>query len=206
MYARVRPRCRVQLGSRGAPRAKEEIVHPASFVDPSTPSAQLRSTLSVPGLLIQLPSQILLCQRGVGGGYYRHGALQPPLRSAHRPALAGALMFPSLRLSTSSPDPASLPGKLHANSAQALLLLRKPADPDGSWFSGRGLPPNHQPPGRSSSGGLRPTLRGYGCSLSLVMRNQGAARSSHAPCFPAATGIAPGIRAGGGNLANPHNA
>jgi hypothetical protein len=32
-------------------------------------------------------------RRGVGGGYYRHGAHQPPLRSAHRPALAGALML-----------------------------------------------------------------------------------------------------------------
>ena len=63
--------------------------------------------------------------------------------------------------------PARPYGELHANSAQALLLLRKPADPDGSCFSGRRLPPQHQPPGRSSSGGLRPALRGYGCSLSL---------------------------------------
>jgi hypothetical protein len=37
-------------------------------------------------------------RRGVGGGYYRHGAHQPPLRSAHRPALAGALMLSSAAL------------------------------------------------------------------------------------------------------------
>jgi len=57
-------------------RAKEEIVHPASFVDPSTPSEPLRFTLSVPGLLIQLPSQILLCQARYGW------RLLPPRRAS----------------------------------------------------------------------------------------------------------------------------
>jgi hypothetical protein len=51
-------------------RAKEEIVHPASIVDLSTPSVPLRSTLSA--LLNQLPSQILPYLRGMGGGYFRH--------------------------------------------------------------------------------------------------------------------------------------
>ena len=84
-------------------------------------------------------------------------ALQPPLPSAHRPALAGRCCVFRCTPNTASPDPPAFPakpfGELHANPAQALLLLRKPADPDGSWFSARRLPPNHQPPGRSSSGG-----------------------------------------------------
>ena len=93
MYARVRPRCRVQLGSRGALRAKEEIVHPASFVDPSTPSG----SLSLYAVRSRSPHSASFTNSPlsarVGGGYYRHVALQPPLRSAHRPALAGALML-----------------------------------------------------------------------------------------------------------------
>ncbi|VGO17576.1 hypothetical protein PDESU_06174 [Pontiella desulfatans] len=77
------------------------------------------------------PPQILPCQRDVGGGYSRHGALQPPLRSAHRPALAGALMLFSLRSKTSSPDPASLPGQALRGAprkfgSSASKALRKP--------------------------------------------------------------------------------
>ena len=66
-------------------------------------------------------------------------ALQPPLPSAHRPALAGRCCVFRCTPNTASPDPPACPakpyGELLANSAQALLLLRKPADPDGSWFS-----------------------------------------------------------------------
>jgi hypothetical protein len=75
-------------------RAKEEIVHPASIGHPSASSAQLTQYAGCCRLSsISFLHKFSFVRRGVGGGYYRHGAHQPPLRSAHRPALAGALML-----------------------------------------------------------------------------------------------------------------
>lgn len=111
-----------QRGMCAALRAKEEIVHPASIVDPSTPSGQLRSTLSVPGLLIQLPSQILLRQARYGW------RLLPPHRAsasfALRPPIA-SFRFSCLFVFFVVKPPFRI-GELHANPAQALYYSGRP--------------------------------------------------------------------------------
>ena len=140
-----------------APRAKEEIVNPASFVDPSTPSEPLRFTLSVPGLLIQLPSQILPCLRGwvadsrhvrasaslafrspasLGGGADVSGALLVNIiawsRQPGRPSPAGSST--QIRLKRSIAPVARLLREGHASMAHHL--------PGRAPSGGRGLRPH----------------------------------------------------------------
>ena len=117
------------------------------------PAHRYRFTLSVPGLLNQLPSQILLCQARCGW------RLLPPRRASaafalRSPASLGrgadvsvAMLWKHHRLILPA-CPVKPYGELHANSAQALQEHSgSPAVPNGSCFSGRRLPSNHQPPG-----------------------------------------------------------
>ena len=117
------------------------------------PAVRYRSTLSVPGLLIQPPSQILLCQARYGW------RLLPPRRASaafalRSPASLGrgadvsvALLWKQHRLILPA-CPAKPYGELHANPAQALQERSgSPADPNGSRRSGRRLPSRLQPPG-----------------------------------------------------------
>ena len=99
---RVTPQAPRNGGMYAALRAKEEIVHPASIVDPSTPSGQLRFTLSAPGLLIQPPSQILLCQA-------RCGCRQLPPPVPHRQASFAHSLPPRLHSYLISPGGSPLP-------------------------------------------------------------------------------------------------
>ena len=142
--ARVRPRCRVQLGSRGARRAKEEIVHPASLVDPSTPSAPL----SLYAVRSRSPHSASFTNSPLSARY--GWRLLPPRRASAAFALRSPIA--SFRFSCLFVffvvKPSFRIGELHANSAQALQEhSESPADPNGSCFSGRRLPSNHQPPG-----------------------------------------------------------
>jgi len=144
-------------GMYAALRAKEEIVHPASFVDPSTPSEPLRFTLALrcpfPVSSFSFLHKFSFVRRGMGGGCYRHDALQPPLRSAHRPAKAGALMFPARCLETPSPDPASLPGLRPAGSSTQIRLKRFTTPVARLLRKGHASMAHHLP-GRAPFGGL----------------------------------------------------
>ncbi len=81
-------------------------------------------------------SQILLFQRGMGGDS-RHNS----------PSAAFALRSPASQCYASLPSQA-LRGAPHKFGSSAVKSISEsPANPNGSWFSGRKLPSNHQPPG-----------------------------------------------------------
>lgn len=150
---RVTPQAPRNGGMCSAPRAKEEIVHPASFGQPSAASAQLRSTLSAPGFphsasftnsplsarcgwRLLPPRQRIsrLCAPLTG---------QPRLRQPARPSPSGSSTQIRLKRCSRAPE-ARLIRTAHASPVEdSLRIISRP--------------------GRSSSGGLRPTLRGYGC-------------------------------------------
>jgi hypothetical protein len=99
---RVTPQAPRNGGMYAALRAKEEIVHPASIGHPSASSGLLRITLSVPGLLNQRPSQILLCQARCGWRL-----LPPPMAAA--PGGCCPLLYVRLHSYLIAPDVHSLP-------------------------------------------------------------------------------------------------
>ena len=146
---RVTPQAPRSGGMSSALRDKEEIVHPASFVPHSASFTNSPLSARVGGGLPPQRASAAFAFRSpasLGGGADVSVAL---LWKQHR------LILPAC--------PAMPYGELHANPAQALQEHSgSPADPNGSCFSGRRLPPQHQPPGPVFLRGLRPTLRGYG--------------------------------------------
>ncbi|VGO16470.1 hypothetical protein PDESU_05061 [Pontiella desulfatans] len=144
-------------GMCSALRAKEEIVHPASLVDPSTPSAAKWRD----GFHPVLGSVVIvgdLCSRE--GAVRFRSPQSASFTNSPLSALYRCRLLPPRRTSAAfafhspgsqgyrQPAQPSPSGEFHANSAQALQLHSgSPADPNGSRRSGRTLPSRLQPPG-----------------------------------------------------------